>query len=105
MSGTLRRIKLGDYAVGDRRAADFFTIILAARRPHPGFAALDCHFSIDREAMLHVEARAAEFADPRSHVNDIAEFDRLEEIGARVDQWNSDNAERARQFVRLDPEC
>src|SRR5262245_20669121 len=54
--------------------------------------------------MLDVEARAAEFADARGHVYNVAELDRPEEIGAGVHQRNSDNAERVRQLVRLDPE-
>src|SRR5262245_20867619 len=54
--------------------------------------------------MLDVEARAAEFADARGHVYNVAELDRPEEIGAGVDQRNSDNSERVSQLVRLDPE-
>src|SRR5262245_27636790 len=54
--------------------------------------------------MLDVEARAAEFAHPRNHVDDVAESDRPEEISARVHQRNSDNTEGVRKLVRLDPE-
>src|SRR5262245_49409038 len=54
--------------------------------------------------MLDAKARAAEFADARGHVYNVAELDRPEEIGAGVDQRNSDNSERVSQLVRLDPE-
>ena len=61
----LRCPKLRDHVARDRSAADLFGVILAARSPDPGFAALDRQFASDREAMLNVEAGAAELADPR----------------------------------------
>src|SRR4029450_10748599 len=100
----LRRTEPGDHVAGDGGAADLFRIILAPRRPYPCFAALDGQLAADRKAMLDVKARAAEFPDARGHVPNVAELDRPEEIGAGIDQWNSDNAERVRQLVRFDPE-
>src|SRR6185437_5933955 len=46
-----------------------------------------------------------ELAHARGHVNNIAEPDRLEEVGACIDQRNAHDAEDRGEFVRFDPEC
>ena len=65
----LRRPKPGDHVGRDCGAADLFRVILAARRPNAGFAALDREFSANRDLVFDVEAGSAEFADPGSDVD------------------------------------
>jgi hypothetical protein len=51
--------------------------------PRHGFLPLDCKFAGDRETVFYVEARTAKLADPRGHIDDIAEFYGSDEIGPR----------------------
>src|SRR5262245_37665014 len=84
--------------------ADLFGVVLAACRPDTGFPALDRKFPADRKPMLDVEARAAERAHPGCYLDRVAESDGLDEIGARVDQGNADDAESAGEVLRLHAE-
>src|SRR5262245_25727752 len=100
----LRRSELR-YNIGRNcRAAELFRVMLAARGPDAGFAALNGQFAANRKAVLNVEAGAAEFPDPRRDFDAVAKFDRLEEIGAHIHQWDAPDAERARKFMRIDAE-
>src|SRR5262249_37047501 len=55
----------------------------------------------NREAVLDLETRAVELAYPRGHVDHVAKPDGGDEIGARVDQGNADDAEGAGKLTRL----
>ena len=47
--------------------------------------------------VLDLEAGAAEFRHARGDLDGVAEFGRLEEIGARIDQRDADDAEGLRR--------
>src|SRR6476620_3518202 len=101
MDGRLRGTEFRDHIGRNRGPADLFGVILAARRPDAGFRALDRKLTVNREAVLDVKTGAAELAHPRGHLDGVAELHRLEEIGARVDQWNAHDAEGAGELMRL----
>src|SRR5262249_61786491 len=88
----------------DRDTTDLFGVVLAACRPDTGFRALDREFAVNRKAMLDVEARAAELAHPRGHFDRVAEPDRCDEIGARVDPRDADDDEGAGRRLGVPPE-
>src|SRR5512144_3119220 len=101
MAGTIAWSLFGgtefrDHIGRNEGPADLFGVVLAARRPDAGFRALDRERVVDREAMLDVETGTAELAHPRSHLDGVAEPDRRDEIGARVDQRDADDAEGVR---------
>src|SRR6266404_7732316 len=55
--------KLRDDLRRDRLGLDFFRIVGIARSPDAGVEAFDAKLAVERDAVLHVEARAAEFHD------------------------------------------
>src|SRR5258708_6518121 len=55
--------KLRDHLWRDRLRLDFFRIVRIARGPDAGVEAFDANLAVERDAVLHVEARAAEFHD------------------------------------------
>src|SRR5215475_5074996 len=101
----LRSREFRDHVAGNRRGAYFFRVILAACGPDTGFSALDGKFAGDRQAVLHVEARTAELADPRGDLDHVTEFYGLDEIGPHIHQWDSHDAEGTGKVGRFDPKC
>jgi hypothetical protein len=98
------RFEMRDDARRDGLRFHFGRIGGIRRGPDPRLAALDRHRAGDKQPMLDVEARTAEFADLRRHFNDVAEAGRRQKAGAGVDQRNPDDAEGRREIRRLNPE-
>ncbi len=87
-----------------RDGGDLFGIVLAARRPDPRLAALDRERAADADRVLDLEAGTAEFRHARGDLDRVAELGGLEEIGARIDQRDADDAEGPGEILRLDAE-
>src|SRR5437016_1400311 len=61
-----------DHVRRDQLRLDARGIVLVARRPDPGLAALDRKLALDREPVRHVEARTAELAHLRGKLHHVA---------------------------------
>src|SRR5664280_2413242 len=92
--------KSGNDIARNGDAADLVRIVLVTRRPDPGLGPVHRQFAADGEPVLDVETGAAELRHPRGDIHHVAEFRGFQEIGARVHQRNTDDAEGFRQLMR-----
>src|SRR5438874_2337428 len=76
---TLATGKLRDDLWRDRLGLDCFRIVRIASSPDAGVEALDTKFAVERDAVLHVEAGAAEFHDLGLDHHVVAELGRFQE--------------------------
>src|SRR5262249_15483374 len=89
-----------DHVSWNRNPLQFDRIAGVLRGPHPGLAAFDCKLAADRDAMLHLEARAAEPAHLRGDIGQVIELGGLDEARLRVDQRDPDDAVGRPELVR-----
>src|ERR1051326_1945659 len=76
---TLATGKLRDDLWRDRLRLDLVRVVGIARRPDAGIEAFDAKLAIERDAVLHVKARAAKLHDLGLDHDVVAELGRLQE--------------------------
>src|SRR4029078_10484901 len=85
VSGMSRPRELGDDLLGDGLGFYLLRVGGLACGPDASVEAFDAECAVERDAMLHVEARPAEFHDLGLDHHVVAELSRFEELRTRVD--------------------
>src|SRR5712672_702912 len=91
--------KLRDDLRRDRFGLDFFRIARIARGPDAGIEAFDAKLAVERDAVLHVEARAAEFHDLALDHYVVAKLGRFQEARLGVHHWIALELAVARELI------
>src|SRR5689334_15554108 len=93
-----------DHCGRNRDPLELDWIARVLRRPDPGLAAFDRYLPADRDAMLHLEARAAELAHLGGDVRHVIELGGLHEARLGVDQRNPENSVSRPELARPHPQ-